>query len=120
MIEDLQSWEWLAWGYVVAIFGLSVLIMVAVIQYVRGIGPDVRGIGPEGKHWSLALAALYGLILSFLLLGAQALTTGIGNPQGLGNAGIMTYWATRLGLLPLVFVIIAAIRNNRVTKGNEL
>jgi hypothetical protein len=99
MFADLG---WITWGIAVAIFGLLVMVEVVVIRH---IPPRKRR---DRKDWSLALAAAYGLIFSFLLLWL--------NPQGsqgLGDAGVITYWTTRMGLPPLLFVIVAAIRNAR-------
>jgi hypothetical protein len=69
---------------------------------------------PPKPKWSLGRAALYGLAASV----AISVITAMAREQGLSmpthELSVVAFLLTSLWVLPLVFVIVAAIRNQYV------
>ena len=76
---------------------------------------SVAGDRPPKKKWSLWRAALYGLIVSVIVLVINIISAGGALwPHVRSGNEMIGYAAGRLFFLPLVFVLVAVIRNSFV------
>lgn len=109
---EIFGFEWVTWGYITAVFLLLVLLEVIIVRSVR------EGKEQTSKRWSLKRAAVYGLVFSLFMFGADVIFiwAGIRSPspfmQGrYSPAGAVGYLIGWLGSGSILFVIVAAIRN---------
>ena len=92
------------------VFLMIVLVEVLIIRLVKEGKEGTAQTERTRKRWSLQRAALYGIVFSLINIGLQVWrgTLPSSAPNTFYALGIL---AVALGLFPLLFVAIAAIRN---------